>query len=61
MRSIKQVRTAERTENEWGQDSTPKLSLDKVRVRNLVRVKSSIRAGVQRGCCGTSCHCAVAE
>jgi hypothetical protein len=58
MRPTNQFRIEEKAENTWEQDSTPKLSLDRVRVRNLVKVKSSIRAGVQRGCCGTSCHCA---
>jgi hypothetical protein len=59
MRSTKQLYIEEEIDNTQQKDKQPKLNLEKVMVRNLVKVKSRIRAGVGHGECGT-CHCVVA-
>lgn len=45
MRDTKQLHIAGDIDNPQEQDQPPKLNLDKVMVRNLVKVKSRIRAG----------------
>jgi hypothetical protein len=59
MRSTKQLHIEEDINNTQQQEKQPKLNLEKVMVRNLVKVKSRIRAGVRNGECGT-CHCVTA-